>query len=121
MRQSQDALQVLVLFFERYDVLVRDEIVDERCAAGRGIAQPRGLNATGSLRHYAQPVTRRVTLEIDQQIEPIRSNAVYHDVVWLPRDIDEMLDSMHESRSHFAAVVGTVRVGEEFETLAIVE
>src|SRR5262249_31363669 len=117
--QVQEALDEMRLRRARAHEAVGDDVVVPGRAEGAEIPQPGELHRRGSQREDLALRVRRVTVEIDEQLDSIAANAPGDMLSWLRAAIDEVLGRPRDALSERARVTREQAVCEGLDSRAI--
>jgi hypothetical protein len=100
---------------ERRHDRVADDVVDERCAAGSGKAEPVDLQRRRPLREHGHQRSERRAFQVDEDVDAERTDAGRHLLEAQAAQLLEMLAARAHALAKRAAVVGAGRQQRDLE------
>ena len=118
--EIQEALGEERLCRRRRRETVGDDVVEPFRALRSEKAQPVHLHRRGARDEYLDATAGRVTVEIDQDVDAVRSYPLRRALGGLGADVDEMLERALDPAAQRAVFIGADRIRMDFEARAVV-
>src|SRR5262249_45735476 len=119
--QMHDLLSIIRLLVQWQNHGVCDDVIDEVASQGSGKSKIAYLDGRGSEGKNSRACVLGMTLEINGDVDPKIVEKPCDVLVAPSPDVEELVECGLESRSHFAAIIGTERHSDHVELRPIVQ